>query len=297
MYALLLGGICIGFAPVLVRLADIGPVASAFWRLALAAPVLWLMAWWWARRAPDPRSSSAGAESAVPPESWLSAPLLLAGLFFAADLGTWHFSIGLTTIANATLLPNCAPLFVTLYAVLVERRSPPRQYFLALALALGGAVALTSPGLRLGASSWRGDALALLAAVYYTGYMLAVKRASRRHDTLRLMAVSTTISALALYPVAWWLSQRAGQPFWPGNARGWWVVVALALLSQVAGQGLIALALSRLSVALSSTGLLIQPVVAAAAAWLWFDERLSAGQVAGALVLMLGIWLARRSEA
>ena len=145
MYALLLGGLCIGFAPVLVRLADIGPVASAFWRLALAAPVLWL---WPVVGAARPRSPFQFRRrgAAAPPESWLSVPaLLLAGLFFAADLGTWHFSIGLTTIANATLLPNCAPLFVTLYAVLVERRSPPRLYFLALALALGGAVALV-PG-------------------------------------------------------------------------------------------------------------------------------------------------------
>lgn len=289
MFALLLGGVCIGFGPVLVRLADVGPVASAFWRLTLAAPALWLLVAMSARRA-------AGSGEAVPARLW-SPAVLLAGLFFAADLGTWHFSIELTTVADATLLPNCAPLFVTLHAVLFERRTPPRLYFLALALALGGAVMMTAPGLRLHSSQLRGDALALLAAVYYSGYMLAVKRASRHHDTLRLMAVSTTVSALALFPVAWWLSQRAGQAFWPANGRGWWVLVTLALLTQVAGQGLIARALSQLSVALSSTGLLIQPVVAAVAAWLIFGESLGAIHLAGAVILMFGIWLARRSAA
>jgi drug/metabolite transporter (DMT)-like permease len=71
----------------------------------------------------------------------------------------------------------------------------------------------------------------------------------------------------------------------------------LAVVTQVTGQGLIALALSRLSVTLSSTGLLIQPAVSAAAAWLIFGEALRPAQLAGALVLMLGIYLARRSQA
>jgi len=127
--------------------------------------------------------------------------------------------------------------------------------------------------------------------------MVSVSRASRLHDTLALMAVSTTISAVLLGPVALALSARAHQPFWPANAHGWMVVLALALLTQVAGQGLIARALARLSVALSATGLLFQPVVAAVAAWGLFGEALRPAQIAGALVLMLGIWLARRSEA
>ena len=133
--------------------------------------------------------------------------------------------------------------------------------------------------------------------MFHTGYMLAVKRASGQHATLRLMAVSTTVSALLLWPVALWLSRQHGQPLWPGSARGWWVVAALAVVTQVTGQGLIAWALSRLSVTLSSTGLLIQPVVAAAAGWLIFGEALRPAQLLGGLVLLLGIYLARRSQA
>jgi drug/metabolite transporter (DMT)-like permease len=178
VYALLLGGLCIGFAPVLVRLADVGPVASAFWRLALAAPLLWLLYWRCARHAAI-RAPDAELRLATPRNvGWWSQALLLSGLFFAADLGTWHFSIRDTTVANATLLANCAPLLVTLYALLVERRTPPRLYFVALTLALGGAFVLVSPNFDAGSQQLRGDALGLLAAVFYSGYMLAVKRAS-----------------------------------------------------------------------------------------------------------------------
>jgi drug/metabolite transporter (DMT)-like permease len=221
--------------------------------------------------------------------------VLLSGLFFAADLGVWHFSIGRTTIANATLLANCAPLLVTLYGLLIERRRPTSLFMIALLLAMAGAVTLVGPNFRHGGSQLRGDALALLAACFYTGYMLAVKNARARFSTLRLMAWSTTISAAVLLPVALLLSATTMQGFWPG-VHGWWVMLALALVTQIAGQSCIAYALAHLPVTISTTGLLIQPLTAAVAAWLIFGERLGGAQLIGALVLLLGIYLARRSD-
>lgn len=295
MFALLLGGAFIGFAPILVRLADVGPVASGFWRMALAAPILWGASWLAQARGGGPGPVSATANVGAPSSRSWPLPVLLSGLFFASDLGVWHFSIRYTTVANATLLANCAPLFVTLYAVLVERRPPARSFFVALLLALAGAVALMGPHLDASGERWLGDAFGLLAALFYTGYMLAVKRASRHIGTLRLIAASTTISALCLAPVALLFARFAGQPFWPSSMHGWLVLLGLAVVTQVLGQGLITFGLSRLSVPLSATGLMIQPVVAAGAAWLLFGESLAATQLLGAAVLLLGIWLARRS--
>ena len=111
------------------------------------------------------------------------------------------------------------------------------------------------------------------------------------------MAVSTTISALALWPVAWWLSQTGRAAVLAGQCAR--LVGGRRTGAAIAGRGpgTDRLALSRLSVTLSSTGLLIQPVVAAAAAWLIFGEALRPASSLGALVLMLGIYLARRSQA
>ena len=283
---LLLGGICIGFAPVLVRVADTGAVASAFWRMALAAPILWLLV---SLRRETPRERA-------PTTARRSATVLLSGLFFAFDLGVWHIGITLTTVANATLLANCAPLFVTLYGLLIHRQRPGAGFVLALVLALGGAFALAGPNFGLGGAPMRGDLLSLLAALFYTAYMLAIKRARDRYDTLRLMALSTTISAIVLLPIAYVMSNATGQSFWPASAGGWAAVAGLALVTQVGGQTCIAYALAHLPVTVSTTGLLIQPVVAAAAAWMLFEERLSATQLGGAAVLLLGIYLAKRSS-
>jgi drug/metabolite transporter (DMT)-like permease len=88
----------------------------------------------------------------------------------------------------------------------------------------------------------------------------------------------------------------AGEPMLPATAHGWLVLVGLALVSHAAGQGLIAYALAHLPAAFSSVSLLFQPVMAALFAWLLLAEPLVAVQVAGGVVVLLGIWLARRGS-
>src|SRR5258706_3988450 len=105
---LVLGAVCIGFAPLFVRFSDVGPVASAFWRMLLAAPVLWLIVLRNERRAaaaaaPEATTIVAANPAALPTPAVVRAlrrAALWSGLFFAADLGIWHYSITMTTVAN-----------------------------------------------------------------------------------------------------------------------------------------------------------------------------------------------------
>jgi drug/metabolite transporter (DMT)-like permease len=129
--------------------------------------------------------------------------------------------------------------------------------------------------------------------VFYAGYFLAIKAArDARASTARLMAWSTTITALVLLPIA--LSMP--QPFWPSSAQGWWVLVGLALVSQCLGQGLIAYAFAHLPASLSSVSLLIQPVMAALFAWALFGEAIGPVQFTGAAIVLAGIWLSRKGS-
>jgi drug/metabolite transporter (DMT)-like permease len=154
-------------------------------------------------------------------------------------------------------------------------------------------------GLNLGGDSSRslGDLLGVTTAFFYAAYMFAITRARRDTDALTLMTISTSVTAIALLPIALVLSEVQSSTFVPDGAHGWLVLVGLALVAQVAGQTLIAYAAARLPVALSSTTLLIQPLVAALAAWLLFTERLSPLQIGGGVVLVVGLWLARRGSA
>jgi len=276
--ALLLGAAAIAFAPIFVRLSDTGPGASAFWRVALAAAPLWL----WVRLSPR---TQGGAR-------WPWKPLLIAGLCFAGDLGAWHIAILYTSVANSTLEANFAPIFVTLGAWLLFRARVSRLFLIALAVTLGGAVLLIGPNFALGGRALVGDALGVLTAVFYAGYMLAIKSASVRTTTAGIMAVSTSVAAIALFPYA----LATADVFLPQSANGWLVLIGLALIPHIAGQSLIAYGFAHLPASFSSVSLLLQPVLAALYAWALLGEAVAPTQMLGGLVVLAGIYLARRGS-
>jgi drug/metabolite transporter (DMT)-like permease len=279
--ALLSGGVAIGFAGILMRLSDVGPVASAFWRMALAAPVLW--AWAWKVRHQDLAAGKRIEFSKV---------LMLAGVCFAADMGVWHLSLHYTTVSNATLLSNFAPLFIALWLWGVHRIRFTGIFMAGMAIALGGAVMLIGPNALLGGDRLMGDGLGLATAVFYAAYQLVIKDARGRYSTARLMAWSTTITALALLPFAL-ISSGA---FWPAHAAGWLPLLGLALTAQVGGQTAIAYAFAHLPASLSSVSLLIQPLTATVAAWLLLAERIGPLQMAGGVLVLIGIYLSKRGS-
>jgi drug/metabolite transporter (DMT)-like permease len=274
--ALLFGATCIALSPIFVRLSECGPTATAFWRVAIAVPALWLPVVF--------LKSSAGS---FPSRKML---LLAAGMAFAGDLGFWHASIQHTSVANSTLLANLASIFVTLAAWIFLRQRPTAMFLAGLAAAIAGVAVLVNADLSTGLL---GDALGVVTAMFYAGYILAVKELRDRGETaLRLMALSSTLTALFLLPAA----LASGEQMLPATANGWWTLIGLALVSHAAGQGLIAYALAHLPAPFSSVSLLFQPVMAALFAWILLSEPLAAVQIIGGAVVLAGIYLAWRGS-
>jgi drug/metabolite transporter (DMT)-like permease len=279
LFALLAGATCIALSPIFVRVSEAGPTATAFWRVAIAVPVLWVL---YLRSRKTTRRYSG---------KW---PLLLAaGFAFAGDLAFWHASVKLTSVANSTLLANLASIFVTLALWVFLRQRPGGLFLAGLATALAGVSLLVHTSLRFSATGLLGDALGVVTAMFYAGYILAVKGLRDRGETtLHLMAVTTTITAIFLFPAA----LASGDQMLPATAFGWWMLIGLALISHAAGQGLIAYALAHLPAAFSSVSLLFQPVMAALFAWVLLSEALVPLQIFGGLVVLCGIYLARRGS-
>jgi drug/metabolite transporter (DMT)-like permease len=277
---LLLGGMAIGFAGIFMRWSDVNPLASAFWRMALAAPLLWL----WVLAA-QRHEQAAGKRIGFAPV------LALAGIYFAGDIGVWHLSLHYTTVSNATLLSNFAPIFIALWMWWVHKVRFARVFILGMVLALAGAVLLVGPNAG-GAGKLLGDGLGLFSAVFYAAYQLVIKNARDQYSTARLMAWSTSVTAVALLPFALW----APGPFVPLQAAGWLPLLALGLLAQIGGQTVIAYAFAHLPASLASVSLLIQPLTATVAAWLIFQEALVPLQMAGGVLLLWGIYLSKRGS-
>jgi drug/metabolite transporter (DMT)-like permease len=299
LVALLAGATGIGFAPIFVRLSEVGPSATAFYRLFFALPVLWLAGSMESGRratglsdhqAPRPGS---GITQALPGNGRLSGRSLawccgLAGVLFAGDLAFWHWSIKLTSVANSTLLTNCAPFFVLLGARLLFSERLTVLLVIGLAIASVGAALLVGASVQLSARHLLGDVLALVTASFYGGYLLTIKYLRRWLSTARTLALSGTVSCVLLLVIA----LASGESIRVASLRGWTVLVGLGLISHVGGQGLIAYALAHLPAGFSSVGLLLQPVVAAILAWLLLSEPLSLRQCIGGAVILAGVGLA-----
>jgi drug/metabolite transporter (DMT)-like permease len=274
---LVAGAVAIGFAPIFVRLSSAGPVATAFWRMALAVPVLWMLA---------SRQNVSAAGTFRSPIIWL------AGLAFALDLTAWHFSIRLTSVTNATLLANCAVLLVPLLSWLFLRRAVRLSTIGCAALAFAGIVLLSSPSLdTVGQKLW-GDALALVTAVFYAIYLIAIAVARERVAASSLALASSLLSSLALVAIV----PLAGEKLLPPAALDWLWLLGLALISQVFGQTAIAHALGRIPPAQAAIGLLIQPISAAVLAWVLFGEAMSGRQLLGGGLVLASITAVRLCE-
>jgi len=282
--ALFTGAVFIALSPIWVRVSEVGPTASAFWRVTLAVPLLWILFF-------TLRTDKTG----TPRTQW---PLLLAtGIAFAGDLAFWHWSIQYTSVANSTLLANLASIFVTLAAWVLWKRKPSGLFLAGLAAALLGTGMLVQASLAgssgTSPTALLGDGLGVVTAMFYAWYLLSVKGLrDRGAATLQLMAVTTSITAVILLPVA----LASGEPLLPQSAAGWLKLLGLAWISHAAGQGLIAYALAKLPAAFSAVGLLLQPVMAALFAWLLLSESLTAIQCIGGAVVLSGIYLAHRGR-
>ena len=279
--ALFAGAAGIACSALFVKVSEAGPISTGFWRVGLALPVLWAWAAWDARRHPRPAS---------PKDLKL---MLFAGVCFAGDLGFWHWSILLTSVANSVMLANVAPIFVTLAAWLLFRRRPRIQFVLGLATALAGMALLLRGDFQHSGSELVGDALGIVTAMFYAAYQLTVTRARRQASTARIMYVSGVVTAALLLPLA----LGSGERFLPGSPAGWLPLIGLALIAQVGGQGLIAYAMAHLPATFSSVGLLLQPVVAAALAWVLLGEALTALAIGGGVLVLVGIRIAHAASA
>jgi drug/metabolite transporter (DMT)-like permease len=277
--ALSAGILGLGFSPVLVRLSEIGPSATAVQRVALALPVLGL---WMLQESGPQRLRTLSRHD------WLL--LALAGLFWTGDLIAWHWALKLTTIANANLLTMTGPVFVTFAAWLLFRERITTGFLIGLGVALVGAVPLVATSLDLGGGHLLGDGIAVTAAACFAAYLLAIKRLRGALPTGTVMSITCLFSLPGLLLAA----GISNEPLAPGSLHGWLILLALALSAQAFGQGFVALAMARLPASFTSVSLLVQPVIAILLGWAILGEAATPGQILGGAIVLAGIVISRR---
>jgi drug/metabolite transporter (DMT)-like permease len=274
--ALLGGAMAMGVSPVMVRLADVGPYASAFWRVALAIPILLI----WAL---SEGGTSVIVRALRTPAVWV------AGLLFSADLFFWHLAIMKTTVANATFLATMAPVWVVLGSGALIGEKVDRVVYLGLALCVVGGAVLIGGSYSADPGRLVGDIYGVLTSACFGAYFLAVRVARRSVPSGTITFVSTVITSACLFAVALVMEPT----LLPASLSGVLALAGLAFISHTGGQGLLAYALGHLSAAFSSLVIFLEAIAAALVAWAVLGEAVGPAQVLGGIAILAGIFIAR----
>jgi drug/metabolite transporter (DMT)-like permease len=271
--ALLLGNLALAGGPFLVRHSGVGPIAAGFWRLALALPFLWAIAWMFRQPVHWPRRP-------------LVAAIAIAAFFFAADLAAWHSGILLTKLGNATLFGNISSFFFAAWGLWLARKWPSGLQAMALGLAAAGCALLMWGSAELSAANLRGDLLAVFAGLLYTGYLILVERTRGEVQPLPLLFLASLFGSVMLLPAAIGAGEQVIPIDWTG-------LFALALCSQVVGQGLLVYALGHVPPLVVGVAMLTQPALSALLGWLYYGEAFSPRDWIGAAMIVVALVLVR----
>jgi len=274
--ALLLANLGLALGPLLVRLADTGPVAAGFWRLTLAVPVLLALS---LREPLEQRRMSAGVLALV----------VGAGIVFALDLASWHFGIVMTKLGNASLFGNSGSLILMVWGLVAARRVPRLFELVAIAAALGGAGLLMGGSLEISRANLVGDVFCALAGLFYAFYILMLNSVRDRLGQYSLLVVST----LASVPIMLAIAIPLGETIMP---RDWTPLVGLAISSQLVGQGFLIYSLRHFAPLVIGLALLTQPAVSSLVGWLTFGETLTLLDLMGMVLLAAALVMARLAD-
>jgi drug/metabolite transporter (DMT)-like permease len=274
---LIVGAVLISFSPVLVNVARVGPTPAAFYRMffsgvVLAAVVLVRRRGWWAG----------------PKHLWFA---VAAGAVLALDLAVWHRSIALIGPGLSTILANFQVFFLAAFGVLVLHEQPSTRLKVAVPLAVAGLVLIfgldwgdLGPGYR-----W-GIALALFTALCYATYLLSLRRAQAeagKLDAVSTMAVLSLVSAGLLVGAV----LAEGESFRIPDGETLGVLLAYALVPQLAGWLLISAALPKIPASRAGLILLLQPALAFVWDLLLFRRPTTPVELLGAAITLGAIYL------
>lgn len=268
---------------------EISPYATAFNRFWITTVILGA---WSGLKAIRRRSQTHDRPQSPANSAAMVGQLFLVGLFLAADLILWAWSLTQTSVANATLLANLTPVFSCLSGWLVCRRRFDPQFLVGMVIAIAAVVAIGLGDCQGTLGKFQGDLAALLAAVCFSLYLSVLERLQARLPTTAIVLWSSAIATLLSLPI---VLIDGGQLF-PTSWQGWLTVIALAGVCQILGQGMLVHSLTQLSSEFVALFLLLEPVLAGVGAWALFSEQLTWLNLLAFAIALIGVYLALSSS-
>ncbi len=270
----------ISSASILIKLADAPVLVIAAYRLGIAALIL----------APLTLTLRRDHLTALSSRDWLIAAV--AGSFLGLHFIAWIASLEYTSVASSVVLVTINPIFVGLGMVVVFRERLHPLLVWGIALSVTGGILIGYSDFQVEGQALYGDMLALLGAVFHSGYLLLGQRLRRRLDLLPYITVVYGMAALLVL-----ISALVTQQSFTGYAPATYLfMLLLALGPQLLGHTAYNWTLRYVSAAVVAVAILGEPVGASILAYFILDEHLTLLQIGGGALVLLGIYLALQTQ-
>ena len=271
------GAMLIGFAPIFVKLSMLSSSAISFYRMFLALPFLFLLNYILNKKLLFKVKNKKTIFYTA-----------LASLAFTTDLTLWHYSMDITSVSNATIIVNSAPIFVAILSFIFFKERLTKGFLLSFLVTYIGIVGLIYFSNNYVNGKLLGDILCLIAAFFYGVYLLVIARLGKE-NSLNIIFYTTFFCCLfSIIPM-----MIEGGNLIPSSSFEWLNLILMAFLCQFGGQYFITHAIGKISASGASIGLLMQPLTATILAAIIFSEILTSLQIVFALISLFGIYLAR----
>jgi drug/metabolite transporter (DMT)-like permease len=288
-YAVLAGGVLVAStASILIRLAQAEGMPSltiAAMRMGLAALILLPIA--------GPRLRS---DLPLLARNHLRLALI-SGACLAVHFWSWIASLAYTSVASSTVLVTTNPIWVGLASLLLLRERLPAASLAGIALSIAGTGLIFASDTQPGAGATYpaprfGNMLALVGAVSASAYLLIGRTLRSRLSLLSYVWLAYATSAVLLWAAAF----ASGTALLGFSLFAYALVLALAVGPQLLGHTAFNWSLRHLSATFVALSILGEPVGSALLAYFIFGERLATLQLAGFLLILVGIFVAARAE-
>lgn len=271
------GAALISLSPVWVKLVDVPPTVSGFYRVLIGGCALALFLLITRRRLELSRSAI--------------VILIASAMFFATDLWVWHRSIDYIGPGLATLLGNFQVFFMMLAGVVLLHQRPHPRQLVAVPLALFGLALIVGVDWSVLAPEYRlGIVFGLITALMYAGYMLTLREARARsahRSPVREVAVVSLLTAALLGMSA--VTEDVSLAIPTLADAGW--LVSYGILSHTLGWLLIAASLPRVSATEAGLALLLQPTLSFVWDVVLFARPITAIELTGAAIVLIALYL------
>jgi drug/metabolite transporter (DMT)-like permease len=280
-YLGLAGGVlALSMSAIFIRQAQAPSTVTTFYRMTIAA--LFLLPFF---------LKNARTENWQNGRIWIPL-VLLAGAFTAFDHGSWSLALEGTSVANATLFNNIAPVWVALVTFFLWKQKLTRRFWVGLVLTMAGAAYILGSQMLTSQRLSPGDMWGVASSLFYAGYFLVTQRVRTHIKTLtHIWFVATTASVILLI-----FNLIVQRPLTGFSTSTYLFFIAAALVSQVGGYFSVAYALGHLPAAVVAPTMILQPVLTSLLAIPFAGEPLSSGQIIGGISVLCGIYLINRAS-